>query len=255
MNTEPRRMSVMGCPVDNLSFGETLDLIEGFIKSGKPHQHVVVNADKILKAKNDPELKNIIEKCDIINADGMAVVWASRLLGKPLKQRITGIDLMYALFEMANKRGYGVYFLGAKEDIVSSVSGICSQKYPNMRIAGFRNGYWTEPEEYGVVSAIRESRPDILFVAISSPKKELFLKKYLLEMNVPFVMGVGGSFDVFAGKTSRAPFWMQKAGLEWLFRLAQEPGRMWRRYLIGNIKFLNLLAAELFNNVLKRSKK
>ena len=234
----------MGCAVDNLNMAETLDVVEGFIRSGKPHQHVVVNVDKIVKANRDPALRQIINDCDLINADGMPVVWASCLLGKPLKARVTGVDLFEALMARAAEKGWRVFLLGAREEVVSGVARLYPARYPGLTLAGYRNGYWTPGEEEKVVADIAATRPDILFVAISSPKKEAFLARYQAAMKVPFAMGVGGTFDVAVGLVKRAPVWMQNAGLEWLYRFLQEPRRMFRRYFIDDMAFVALFARE-----------
>lgn len=238
------RIEMMGCEIDNLSMEETLDQVERFIKSGEPHQHVVVNVDKLVKASKDDKLKKIINDCALINADGMPVVWASRLLGKPLKERVAGVDLFEHLMRRAAERGWRVFLLGAKEDVVSNVKVTYERKYPDLVIAGYRNGYWSPDEEPSVVELVTKARPDLLFVAISSPKKEQFLGKYQKQMQVPFAMGVGGTFDVAVGKVKRAPMWMQSAGLEWFYRFLQEPRRMFRRYFIEDFAFFGLLLKE-----------
>lgn len=250
-----RRVRVLDCPIDNLSIKETLQAIEEFIKSNRPHQHVVINADKILKLYKDKKLKQIIESCDLINADGQSIRWAAKLWGIHLKERITGTDLMENLLKLSSQKGYSVYFLGAREEIVTKVVETYRNKYPSLKIAGWRNGYWKPNEEKKIVQDIRRTHPDILFVAISSPKKEFFIRKYMNEMQVPFSMGVGGSFDTIAGLTKRAPLWMQRCGLEWLFRLIQEPRRLWKRYLIGNIIFLWIVLKELLKTQIIEKKK
>jgi N-acetylglucosaminyldiphosphoundecaprenol N-acetyl-beta-D-mannosaminyltransferase len=239
------RITLMGCSIDNLSMEETLQTIEGFIHTGKPHQHVVVNVDKLVKASRDPELRQIINDCALINVDGMPVVWASRLLGKPLKERVAGVDLFEALMRRAGEKGWRVFLLGAREEVVSKVAATYQHKYPRLVLAGYRNGYWKgEAEEQKVVEQIRDARPDLLFVAISSPKKEQFLGRYQAEMKIPFAMGVGGTFDVAIGHVKRAPVWMQKSGLEWFYRFLQEPRRMFRRYFIEDMAFVWLLLKE-----------
>ena len=239
------RVEIMGCFIDNLSMEETLQKIESFIHSGRPHQHVVVNVDKVVKASKDPELRTIINQCALVNVDGMPVVWASRLLGKSLKERVAGVDLFEALVERSAAKGWRVFFLGAREEVVRAVRDLYGRKWPRLQIAGYRNGYWNEEEEAGVVRLIADSRPDLLFVAISSPKKEQFLGRHQAEMKVPFAMGVGGAFDVVAGELKRAPTWMQKCSLEWFYRFLQEPGRMFRRYFIDDVYFFWLLFKEL----------
>lgn len=239
-----KRIEMMGCQIDNLSMEETLQTVEGFIKTGKPHQHVVVNVDKLVKASRDPELRRIINDCALINVDGMPVVWASRLLGKGLKERVAGVDLFEGLMRRSAEKGWRVFLLGAREEVVSGVKRIYEQKYPGLTVAGYRNGYWKPEEEAGVVEQIRAAQADLLFVAISSPKKEHFLGRYQAEMKIPFAMGVGGTFDVAVGKVNRAPLWMQKAGLEWFYRFLQEPRRMFRRYFIEDMAFFGLLLKE-----------
>jgi N-acetylglucosaminyldiphosphoundecaprenol N-acetyl-beta-D-mannosaminyltransferase len=238
------RITMMGCQVDNLSMEDTLGRIEEFIGSGRPHQHVVVNVDKLVKASRDPELRRIINDCALINADGMPVVWASRLLGRPLKERVAGIDLFEALMRRAGERGWRVFLLGAREEVVRAVCDTYQRRYPQLVIAGYRNGYWNQEEEAAVVEQIQSSRAELLFVAISSPKKEQFLGRYQAAMRIPFAMGVGGTFDVAIGKVRRAPRWMQRAGLEWFFRFLQEPRRMFRRYFIDDLAFVWLLIKE-----------
>ena len=239
------RRWLFGCHIDALTMKESLERVERFIQSGRPHQHVVVNVNKVIMADKDENLRNIINSCDLINCDGMPLVWASRLLGKPLPERVAGIDLFVALVERAAQKGWKVFFLGAKEEIVSKMLEIFTSRHPELQIAGYRNGYWTQEEESSIAEKIALSKPDILFVAISSPKKEYFLNKYQDMMNVPFTMGVGGSFDVVAGLTRRAPEWMQKSGLEWFFRFLQEPRRMFRRYFIDGLSFIGLIGREI----------
>jgi len=239
------RLDVLGCSVDNLTMEETLAVVEGFIASGRPHQHVVVNVDKIVKARDDAALREIINGCDLINADGMPVVWASRLLGRPLKERVAGIDLFEALMVRAAERGWRVFLLGAREEVVAKVRAIYEARHPQLVIAGHRNGYWQPGEEQAVAEQVRAARADLLFVAISSPMKERFLGRWQAHMQVPFAMGVGGSFDVAAGLVKRAPRWMQRTGFEWFYRFLQEPRRMFRRYFIDDMAFFGMLGGEL----------
>jgi N-acetylglucosaminyldiphosphoundecaprenol N-acetyl-beta-D-mannosaminyltransferase len=238
-------ITMMGCRIDNLSMEETLGRIEDFIRSGKPHQHVVVNVDKLVKASRDDGLRRIINDCALVNADGMPVVWASRLLGKPLKERVTGVDLFEALMRRSGERGWRVFLLGARREVVAQVAETYRRRYPQLVIAGWRDGYWQgEAEEAEVAAQVRASGADLLFVAIGSPKKEQFLERWQATMRIPFAMGVGGTFDVATGRVKRAPRWMQRAGLEWFYRFLQEPRRMFRRYFIEDMAFLWLLLKE-----------
>lgn len=233
--------------VDNLSMQETLQEIERVIESKQQLHHVVVNAGKIVAMQEDLKLRKSVNESNLINADGQAVVWASKILRKPIKERVAGIDLMVNLVDLAAKNNYKIFFFGAKEEVVKTVVGIYSEQYSSNIIAGYRNGYFKKDEEQDIALQIANSGANILFVAISSPTKENFLyenKAFLKGVN--FVMGVGGSFDVVSGKVKRAPIWMQNIGLEWFYRFVQEPKRMWKRYLIGNTKFILLVLNEKF---------
>ena len=239
-----RRIQICNVPVDALTMNETVALIdESIIKKENLH-HVVVNAAKLVNSQKDPDLRASIVECDIINADGQSIVWAAAFLKDHLPERVAGIDLMENLVALAAKKNYKIFFLGAKEEVVNKVVNIYKEKYNEDIIAGYRNGYFGKEDELGIAKQISDSKADILFVAMSSPKKEIFLNTYKDIMNVPFIMGVGGSFDVVSGKVKRAPVWMQNICLEWFYRTMQEPGRMWKRYLTTNIAFVNLLIRE-----------
>ena len=238
------RVELMGCFIDNLTMSETLKRIETFIASGRPHQHVVVNVDKLVKAKRDPALRKIINDCSLINVDGMPVVWASALLGISLKERVAGVDLFDAIMRRAATTGWRVYLLGARPEVVSAVKTIYETQLPGLAIVGWRDGYWEAEEEESVVEQIKRANADVLFVAISSPRKEQFLSRYQAHMNIPFAMGVGGTFDVAAGLVKRAPLWMQRSGFEWFYRFLQEPRRMFRRYFIDDMAFFGMVFRE-----------
>lgn len=217
---------------------ETIEEVEKIIKAGKPTQHVVINALKVNLMNEDPQLREIVNACPLINADGASIVWAAKKLGVPLKERVAGIDLFQNLVKVAAEKGFKIYLFGAKEEVVRKVKVIFEEKYPTLTIAGVRNGYFTEEDEPQIVADMAASGADMMFVAFSSPKKEYWVNKYIGSLNIPFVMGVGGSFDVVAGVTSRAPKWMQDHGLEWFYRFIQEPRRLWNRYIVGNRKFV-----------------
>tara|TARA_B100001146_G_C16144543_1_gene418281 strand:- start:344 stop:1093 length:750 start_codon:yes stop_codon:yes gene_type:complete len=246
--SNPQRIKILNTAIDNLSMQETLALVQEKIQTGEQVHHVVVNAGKVVAMQKDAELRHSVNQCHIINADGQSVVWASRFLGKPLKERVAGIDLMESLVEMAHKNNNKIFLFGAKEEVVKNVVDKYSEIYSPNIIAGYRNGYFSPSEEEEIAQQIADSGTQMLFVAISSPIKENFLYKYRETLkDVNLIMGVGGSFDVVAGKTKRAPIWMQKAGLEWFYRFAQEPRRMWKRYLVGNSKFIYLVLREHFS--------
>ncbi|MFI2432289.1 WecB/TagA/CpsF family glycosyltransferase [Streptomyces sp. NPDC018693] len=235
-----RPVTVCGLPVHPLTFDESLAAAEALIADGGPHQHVVLNAAKIVQAHDDPELARIIRTCSLVNADGQAVVWAGRLLGRPLPERVAGIDFMLALWRSAARRGYRVYLLGAEPSVVERTARVAADQ--GVKVVGYRDGYWDEAQEQQVIAAIREVRPDILFLAVPSPRKEYFLARHQKDLGCALLVGVGGAFDVVAGLRSRAPKWMRRAGLEWFHRLLQEPRRMFRRYAVGNTRFVMLTA-------------
>lgn len=239
----PKRYRILNTYVNALSMDETVSYVEKIINSGIPTQHVVINASKVNLMRKDPELRKIVNSCPLINADGASIIWAAKKLGVPIKERVTGIDLFLHLVELANKKGYKIYLFGAKQEVVAKVKTIFETQYPNIQIVGYRNGYFTDDDEPGIVKNMRDSKADMMFVAFSSPKKEYWVNKYLHDINIPFVMGVGGSFDVVAGVTDRAPKWMQDRGLEWFYRFIQEPKRLWNRYMIGNWEFVKYTLA------------
>lgn len=245
--TAPNRHEILGTYVNALTMDETVDEVERIVDAGVPTQHVVINASKVNLMEGDPELREIVNACPLINADGASIVWAAHVLGVPLRERVTGIDLFLRLVELAPRKGWGIYLFGAKEEVVQKVRSILEERCPGIRIVGCRNGYFTEADEPAIVADMASSGADLMFVAFSSPKKEYWVHKYLDQIGIPFVMGVGGSFDVVAGITARAPAWMQRCGLEWLYRFLQEPGRLWRRYVVGNARFVALVLRYRFS--------
>lgn len=246
--TVRRKINLFNTPIDALSLKETVELVDEAIRDQKQLHHIAVNVAKIVHMQTDKELYKSVLSADVINADGLPLVWVSRLFGDPIPERVTGVDLMQSLVELAYGKDYKIFFFGAKEEVVSKVVQKYSEQYSNKIIAGYRNGYFKESEEESIAREITKSGANILFVAITSPKKEnfLFRNKEILS-GVNFIMGVGGSFDVVAGVVKRAPLWMQRTGLEWTFRIAQEPKRMWKRYLVTNTLFTYYLIKEFFN--------
>lgn len=244
MKKTMKRIQLLDCPVDAMDMNRTLLSIFDAIKNNTQIHHVVVNAAKLVNMRKDERLRESVVNCDIINADGQSLVWASKFLGTPLTERVAGIDLMTYLVDLADQKKYKIFLLGAKEEVVQAVADLYEKKYGREIIAGYRNGYFTEDDEAEIADQIAASGAQMLFVAMTSPKKEIFLNKYKDVIRVPFIMGVGGSFDVISGKTKRAPVWMQKSGLEWFYRIMQEPGRLWKRYLMTNTAFIYLVMKE-----------
>ncbi|MGA2926211.1 MAG: WecB/TagA/CpsF family glycosyltransferase [Solirubrobacteraceae bacterium] len=239
------RTEILGCQIDPVDLEQALAVCEDAIRSGGLTQHMAINVAKLVAMQDDERLRHSVSQCELVTADGQPVVWASRLLRAPLPARVAGIDLMGGLLVRAAQRGYRVYILGARAEVLERAVGRMRTAHPGLELAGYRDGYFADADEAEVASAIAQAHADILFVAISSPRKEYFLARHRETLGVPFVMGVGGAIDIYAGITRRAPELLQRIGLEWLFRLAQEPRRLFGRYLRSNTRFIVLLSREL----------
>lgn len=242
-----QRIHLFGCTMDVASMQGTVDLIAQRIEQHVFTQHVVVNVAKVVHMQSDPELRESVQSCDIINIDGMGVVFGARWLGHAVPERVAGVDLFHALIAMSQQRQYPVFLLGATPEVVAATSARVKQLYPGLLVAGVHHGYFWDNEQ-AVVAQIKASGARLMFVAITSPHKENFINRWRAELGVDFVMGVGGTFDIVAGKVKRAPLWMQRSGLEWFYRMLQEPRRMWKRYLTSNLKFAWLLLKAKFSS-------
>jgi N-acetylglucosaminyldiphosphoundecaprenol N-acetyl-beta-D-mannosaminyltransferase len=238
--------SLFGLRIDNLTMEQTVQRCLAATESGELLEIGVVNAAKIVKMRQDPELRDAVAGCHVVVADGQSVVWASRLLGAPLTERVAGIDLFARLLAEACKRGLPVYFLGAKQDVLDEMIARVRRKLPGLRIAGSRDGYFSDDEAPGIADEIAASGAKLLFLGMTSPKKETFVARYGQRSGASVIHGVGGSFDVLAGVVRRAPAAWQRLGLEWLYRAVQEPRRLGRRYLTTNAAFLAIVARERF---------
>jgi N-acetylglucosaminyldiphosphoundecaprenol N-acetyl-beta-D-mannosaminyltransferase len=245
MSIAPEKtITLLNTLMHRLSMQETLDIIHQRLETGEFTQHAVVNTAKLVNIQKDRKLKVSVEECDIINIDGMGVVWGARIMGLDVPERVAGIDLFLQLIALSAREHYPVFLLGATTEIVDTTAAELIDQHPQLNIAGTHHGYFWDDEQQ-VVEKIRGSGAKLLFVAITSPKKENFIQHWKHELGVDFVMGVGGTYDVVAGKVNRAPAWMQKFGLEWFYRVVQEPRRMWRRYLITNTMFIWLIFKQL----------
>ena len=235
---------LFGCDIDCTDMEHVVARCRQAIETRSPLQHVSVNAAKVVAMQQDGRLREIANGCGLVTADGQSVVWASHLLRSPLPCRVTGIDLMHELLALAEREGYRVYVLGARAEVLDRALARLRERHPGITVAGSHHGYFTADEEPAVVEAIRAAQPDLLFVAMPSPAKEYFLARRREELGVPFAMGVGGAIDVLAGITRRAPVPLQRMGLEWAYRLAQEPRRLFGRYLVTNCRFVMLTARQ-----------
>jgi N-acetylglucosaminyldiphosphoundecaprenol N-acetyl-beta-D-mannosaminyltransferase len=241
----PTRANVLGVEIDRLDMRGTVARCEEIIASRTPSQHLAVSATNVVALHEDPRLRDVARSCALVSADGLGVVWASHLLGDPLPERVNAMDLMERLFEVAEQKGYRIYILGATDEVLEAAVARLRERHPRLVIAGYRNGYYGETEDDVVIEQLREARPDILFAAMPSPKKEYWLAEHRERLGVPLLIGVGGAIDVVAGLAKRAPRWMQRSGLEWFYRMIQEPRRLARRFIVGNARFLYLLLLAL----------
>jgi N-acetylglucosaminyldiphosphoundecaprenol N-acetyl-beta-D-mannosaminyltransferase len=236
------RENFLGCPVDILTMTETVDLAREAMRSRLRLQHVALNVAKFVNMRGDPVLAADVANSDVVSIDGMGIIWGAKCVGLPAKVRVTGIDLLTELLAVCADEGFKPYFLGATPETSQQAARRVREKHPSVQFAGVRDGYFSADQERHVVDGIRNSGADCLFIGMPTPRKERFLATYRDELNVPFIMGVGGALDVLAGHVQRAPARMQQLGLEWLYRVYQEPGRMWWRYAKTNTLFAGILA-------------
>ncbi len=247
-----RRREFLGAPLHVLTMAETLALASEAMSRRRPMHHTVINVAKLVNMQKSAELFEDVASADLINIDGAGVVWGARLCGIAVPERVAGVDIMTNLFALAEQKGYRPYLLGAEQTVLDAVDRRLAKDHPGLVVAGMHDGYFSPEDELKVVEAINASGADCLFVALPTPRKERFLKQYRAMLKPSFVMGVGGSFDVYGGKVARAPKVLQALGLEWLFRVAQEPGRLWRRYYETNLAYAALLFREFFSRRLSR---
>jgi N-acetylglucosaminyldiphosphoundecaprenol N-acetyl-beta-D-mannosaminyltransferase len=239
-----RRREFLGTPLHALTMDETLGLAGEAMATHRPLHHTVVNVAKLVNMRKNAELRDDVASADLINVDGAGVLWGARLFGLDLPERVAGVDIMVNLFGLCETKGYRPFLLGAERQVLDAVRRRLGREHPALVVAGLQDGYFQPEDEAAVVDAINASGADCLFVAMPTPRKERFLKQHRDELAPNFVMGVGGSFDVYGGKVARAPRHVQALGCEWLFRIAQEPRRLWRRYYETNTAYAALLWQE-----------
>jgi N-acetylglucosaminyldiphosphoundecaprenol N-acetyl-beta-D-mannosaminyltransferase len=236
-----RSLAVLGVRIDCVDMAQALTCIERFIEEGGSHRVATVNLDTLWHSQRDQQFQEALNSADLTVADGAPLVWASRLLGQPLSERVTGVDMADRCAELAAAKGYRLFLLGAAPGVAQATARALTQKYPGLRIADMYTPPFGEfsPEEEGrIAERIRRARPDVLLVALSTPRLELWNHRHAGEWRVPVTIGVGAAFDMLSGRVRRAPGWMQRSGLEWLFRLWLEPRRLWRRYLLHDLPVL-----------------
>ncbi len=245
LNVDTNPVRLLGVRFHNLTTVEAANQIEYFIREGRPRVILARNAAIRVMEDQDPWLHHIYETGDLVTVDGMAFVYLGRLFGCPFKEMTGGPAVWYELLRRAALNGYGVFFLGAREDILRKAVTRLQQQYPGLHVVGCHNGYFEAEEEDEIVETIRQSRAQILMVGMSPPMKEKFIEKNLHRMNVPACIGIGGAIDLFAGVCTLAPTWMRILCLEWLYRVWQEPRRLLGRYVVSNTRFILLVIKQL----------
>ena len=222
------RLNILGVGIDCIDSEEALTQIENFIADGNPHQVVTAKAEIIYQANRNEKMRNVINQAQMVTADGSGVVWASKQLGRPLRQRVTGIDLVNSICEQSARKGWKLYILGSAPGVAATAAVNIRQKFPGCNIVGTHHGYFNAKEEKQIVAELLQLQPDVLFVALGAPKQEYWIAEHMAQLQIPVSMGIGGSMDVLSGNVKRAPRWMQKMSLEWLYRLLIQPTRFKR---------------------------
>jgi N-acetylglucosaminyldiphosphoundecaprenol N-acetyl-beta-D-mannosaminyltransferase len=248
------RQNFLGVPIDCLTLSETIAEADRAIRNRQLVQHVCINVAKFIKMRANVELDRDVRSSHIISVDGMGIVWAARLLGITIPERVPGVDVMEGVIRICALNGYRPYFLGGRPDVLEQSIVNVLRRFPELEIAGSHDGYFRPEQESEVVAAIKSSRADCLFIGMPTPRKERLLADHRDDLGVPFIMGVGGGLDVLAGRVHRAPRLVQDIGLEWLFRTIQEPLRLGPRYLASNAVFAGIVMKELTSRFLSNVK-
>jgi N-acetylglucosaminyldiphosphoundecaprenol N-acetyl-beta-D-mannosaminyltransferase len=220
-----KKVDVLNVHIDAVTMGEAIVILEEFINARTPHFVATANAEMVMMAQQDTELADILNKADLVVPDGAGVVWAARFQGNSVPERVAGFDLVQQLLKRAECKGYRIFMFGGAPGVAEKARDFAQQRYPKLVVSGTCDGFFTPATENEILEKIRLAHPDILLVGLGVPKQEKWLARNLLKLGVPIAIGVGGTFDVMAGTVKRAPVWMQRANLEWLFRLLSQPQR------------------------------
>jgi N-acetylglucosaminyldiphosphoundecaprenol N-acetyl-beta-D-mannosaminyltransferase len=220
-----------------------------FVESGQPHQIITANLDFVAMARKRPDFARVIAEADLVVCDGKPLQWAASIQGSPIPARVTGMDLVLQAAKLSAERGYRIFLLGAKPGVAERAASALDELFPGVQVVGVYappEGEFSATENARMVALVRESQADVLFVALGAPKQDIWISTHLAQLGVPLCAGIGGVFNFLSGETRRAPVWMQQAGLEWAFRLLQEPSRLWRRYLVNDLPiFFRLLTGQV----------
>jgi N-acetylglucosaminyldiphosphoundecaprenol N-acetyl-beta-D-mannosaminyltransferase len=225
------KVSIFGVPFSKLSMDDTITCVTRMIESGRPHQIITANPIMVMSAVDSPAYLQLLKGADLVVPDGAGIVWAANYVGNPVAERVTGFDLLHRIMQLGETRGWKVFLLGASPEIIEAAAVSIKHQYPALQLVGYRDGYFQAEDDIGVIENIRACQPDILLIGRSADKQEPWIARYKNELQVPVIMGVGGSFDVLSGKLKRAPKLFQKLRLEWFYRLLQEPWR-YKRMLV-----------------------
>ncbi len=245
------RVNIGHVLIDNVTMEDTLRRIEEFIHRGEPCYITNPNVDIIVRYNRDSEFAQYYNEGALCVADGVPILWAAKFLGTPLQEKVSGSDLVPKVCEMANRKGYKLFFLGGRTGAAQAAQEVLQKTLTSLKVVGLYSpplGFENDPVELEKISQmIKDAKPDILFVGLGAPKQERWIKKYHKSLRVPVSMGVGVTFEFIAGIVKRAPKWMQKVGLEWFWRLCMEPGRLWKRYLVDDMLFFKIIFQQKWN--------
>jgi N-acetylglucosaminyldiphosphoundecaprenol N-acetyl-beta-D-mannosaminyltransferase len=247
-----KKVSLLDVDFDALTLDQTVNEVVSMIRAGQRGYLSTVNVAILMMMRSDPRLAAFVRGSRFVVADGQPLIWSARMQSTPLPERVAGVDLVNVLAERAAKEGLGIYLMGANRPVIDEVAKRLKERIPGLRIAGVEDGYFKAEQAAERARAIAASKAEILFVGMGVPRQERFLEEYWNQLGVGFAVGVGGSFDVLSGLRSRAPAWMQKCGMEWFYRLIQEPRRLFTRYLVTNTQFTGLMFWSLVTGRHKR---
>jgi N-acetylglucosaminyldiphosphoundecaprenol N-acetyl-beta-D-mannosaminyltransferase len=241
MTPDVERVHLLDVPISRVTNQQALAILAEYVRSGEPHLVVTADASAVVTAAQDPEFRAVLADADLVTPDSAGILWAARRLGRPLPERVSGVDLAERLCEMAGKSGWRVFFYGAAPGVAAEAARVMQSRFPGLRIAGTAHGFLNEREQAELEEQIRTAQPELLFVAMGIPRQEKWIRSRMSRLGVPVSMGVGGTFDVFAGRVSRAPAWMQRHSLEWLYRLWKNPRKIGKVATLPRFVLLVLL--------------
>ena len=244
------KVNILGVNVDRLNLSDSISKMESTIMKGEKMRIAVTPVNCILWARKDPELNTIYNSADMVTADGVPLIWASRWLGEPIRGRVTGLDLLPEFSKIAAEKGYRFFFLGAGPGVAEKLRDVLTNNHPDLQVAGtYSPPYsksFSDEENQKMIQLVNQSDADVLWVGLTAPKQDFWIAEHFERLNINIAIGVGAAFDVVAGNIKRAPLWMQKAGLEWFYRLIKEPGRLAKRYLVEAPMFIPLIIKQKF---------